>query len=457
MNIAVILIGIFGLGIVVLIHEFGHFLAARAVGVEVEAFSIGWGPRVAGFRRKGVDWRISAFPIGGYCRMKGEEGFRKALEEKSETIPRDPGSFYGASPWKRIVIALAGPSANVLFAFLILVFLNAVGYSERSLPNRIVLASEISLGSAAAPVDQPADRAGLKTGDRILMAGGKPVTSFADLQEAIGLSPGKILPLELDREGQRMRLDVLPLLDKETGTGRIGVYYWLDTLVDSVRDGSAAFLSGIQAGDRIVAVDGKAIRNTIELEASLSNRPERVSMAWERQGSRMEASLILSWTDTGTSDLGLGFALPLRVIRAESLGGAVAAGYKETAGSFLVTLAGMGSLFTGVNPLKVIAGPTRIISLVGQTAVDGYADQGVSGLSTVLRLLVYISIGLFIMNLLPIPALDGGMILMFLVEGIRSRPLKTITVYRYQLAGSIFVFALFAMAMLSDLLFFTGN
>ncbi len=142
MVILTIILGLIGLGIVVIIHELGHFFAARAMGVEVEAFSVGWGPRIAGFVRKGTEWRFSAFPIGGYCKMKGEESFRKALEEKASELPREKGSYYGAAPWRRIVIALSGPLANVLLAFVIFVAVSTISYSTPTFPNRIVLLSE---------------------------------------------------------------------------------------------------------------------------------------------------------------------------------------------------------------------------------------------------------------------------------------------------------------------------
>ena len=114
-----VLIGLIGLSIVVIVHEFGHFVAARAMGVEVETFSIGWGPRLFGFKRHGTEWRISAFPIGGFCKMKGEEDFKAALEKKLPYIPTEKGSFYGSSPWKRILILVAGPLFNVVFAVLL--------------------------------------------------------------------------------------------------------------------------------------------------------------------------------------------------------------------------------------------------------------------------------------------------------------------------------------------------
>ena len=144
-----VFLGLIGLGLVVLVHELGHFMLARAMRVEVEAFSIGWGPRIVGLKRGRTEWKISAFPIGGYCKMKGEDSFRKALENKSDSLPREDGSFYGAAPWRRILISLAGPTANVIFAVLVFIVIAAIGYSVRSSPNRIALASEYQLVTGA--------------------------------------------------------------------------------------------------------------------------------------------------------------------------------------------------------------------------------------------------------------------------------------------------------------------
>src|SRR5512133_2640173 len=123
-----VFLGLIGLGIVIFVHELGHFLAARAVGIGVEAFSLGWGPKIVGWKRGETEYRISAFPIGGYCMMRGEAQFRQAIETKSDEIPSAPGTFHGASPWRRIVVSLAGPFANVIFAAIVFVAVASIGY-----------------------------------------------------------------------------------------------------------------------------------------------------------------------------------------------------------------------------------------------------------------------------------------------------------------------------------------
>ena len=453
-----IVLGLIGLGLVVLVHELGHFVAARAVGVEVEAFSIGWGPRIAGFKKGGTEWRFSAFPIGGYCKMKGEESFRKALETKAPELPRENGSYYAASPWRRIVIAVSGPAANVLFAFLVFILVSTIGYSTPTYSNRIVLLSEYDLGSPRLS-SYPADRAGLKSGDRIVAADGKAILDFSDLLERITLSANKPISLKIDRDGIPFNKIVIPMMDKDTGGGLIGVSYWADPLVGTVSPGSAAQIAGIEIGDWIVSVDGKEVHHAIEAFSILnSTKPERTKVVVNHGGVPKEYSVILSWNNQGLSNLGLGFKTETHVVRAAStVTAAISAGFSETGSTFSATLKGLGSLFQGVNLFKALSGPARITYMVGQSATIGIQRSASGGLAVPLSFLAFLSIGLFIMNLLPIPALDGGQIVMFVVEGARQKPLRPITIYRYQFIGATFILAIFVLATVGDLLYFVAK
>jgi len=458
MLILTILLGLIGLGVVVIVHELGHFFAARAMGVEVEAFSVGWGPRIAGFVRGGTEWRFSAFPIGGYCKMKGEESFRKALEQKAPELPRESGSFYGASPWRRIVIALAGPTANVLLALVIFIAASTIGYSYPTFSNRIVLSSEFDLGSArSAPY--PADIAGLKSGDRIVAADGTAISDFSDLLERITLSAKKPIALTIERDGTLMEKVIVPELNKDTGGGLIGVSYWADPVVGKIASGSAAQIAGIVDGDRLVSIDGKPIRHAVEAYAILrSAKPERTKFVVERGGISRELGVNLSWDAKGESNLGLSFLTGNHVVRAAStLASAISVGATETWTTFEMTLKGLGSLFQGVNFLKALSGPARITYMVGQSAQEGLQNSASGGLAVPLKFLAFLSIGLFIMNLLPIPALDGGQIVMFVVEGTRKKALRPATIYRYQFVGATFILAIFVIATVGDLLFFAAK
>ena len=213
MTIITILLGLVGLGIVVLFHEFGHFLAARLLGVEVEEFSIGWGPGLASKRMGRTKYTVSVFPVGGYCRMKGENSYRKALEEGLDEFPGEPGSYFAASPLRRILISLAGPAMNLVFAVIVYSVVMGIGYTIQTYDNRILLASTYDGGS------YPADNAGLRDGDRILELDGKQIGSFASLQETVALLANRNVVLKVERNGEPLVLQIQPKLDRDSGAG----------------------------------------------------------------------------------------------------------------------------------------------------------------------------------------------------------------------------------------------
>lgn len=451
-----VLFGLVGLSIVVIIHEFGHFVAARAMGVDVETFSIGWGPRLFGFKRRGTEWRISAFPIGGFCKMKGEEDFKVALEKKLPYIPTEKGSFYGSSPWRRILILVSGPLFNVLFAVLLFSIVSLVGITIHTAPNRIVLASEASALSGAAEKN-PADQAGLVTGDVIASIDGTVVRDYSDLQETIGLNPGKRLNLVIERGGKTINTIITPRLEKSSGQGLIGIYAWIDPRVRSVDPQGSAAIAGIQKGDIIAAIEGKTIRNTVDIMSSLSSKPEQVTMTILRDGALKDAKLVLTYSNQNQSNLGIAFESLSRTDKATSLADAAARGGAETYKTFAMTIKGIGLLFSGVNVLKAVSGPARITYLVGSTATESIKASGFSGIPTILSFLAFLSVSLFIMNLLPIPALDGGQIVLSITEIVRRKPLLTKTIYRFQFVGAAMIMVLFFLATFSDILFFAGK
>ncbi|HEY9054788.1 MAG TPA: site-2 protease family protein [Rectinemataceae bacterium] len=449
-----IILGLLGLSLVVVVHEFGHFLAARAVGVDVEAFSIGWGPRLAGFVSRGTEWRLSAFPLGGYCRMKGEHSFKRALDEGLTHIPSEPGSFYGASPARRMAILVAGPAANVLLAIFLFSFVSLIGIPLQTAPNRIVLASEV----ASAPSQpNPADLSGLKTGDWILEADGRPVRDYADLQEAVGTRPNQPIRLLVKREEATFTIDITPRLDTASGQGFIGVYAWIDPIIEKVESGQAGALAGFKAGDRILAVNGKTVEKTTDLISALGTKPERADFIILREGKEQELKPVLSYGETGQSDLGIEFKRVERRDRTSSLGAALLSGFSETWKTFRLSIQGVGLLFKGVDIFKALSGPARITYLVGSTAQDSIRASGFSGLGTILSFLAFLSVGLGFMNLLPVPALDGGQILLSVAEAAKRSPLKARTIYRYQFVGAAMIAAIFLVATLGDLFFFAGK
>jgi len=450
MTIVTILLGLVGLGVVVFFHELGHFAMARIVGVEVEEFSLGWGPRLVSRKMGGTAYTLSALPIGGYCRMKGEDSYRKAMEQGLDEFPREPGTFFGAHPLRRIMISLGGPLMNVVFAFIVYTVIMSAGYDVKSWDNRVILASQYDGGS------YPADVAGLQSGDRIVSIDGKSISNFSELQESISLSAKRPIDVAVDRSGQIVGLNIRPELDKESGAGRVGVYPWIEPVVETIDPDGPAALAGMRVGDEIVAVSGHPVDHTIALFSFLdAEKPEKAVIRYSREGLESEATLVLAYPAGSTTDLGIGWQTLKSTVRADGFADALSMGLSETGTTIAATYRGIASLFMGVDLLKAVSGPARITWMVGTVAQSGLSGETAGGLSVALNFLAVLSIGLFAMNLLPIPLLDGGSILLFVIELIRRKATKVKTVLRYQTVGIVAVAALFLLSTIGDFIFFS--
>ena len=220
-----VLLGLLGLSLVVIVHEAGHFAAARLSGIRVEAFSIGWG-KVLWARKWGeTEFRISLFPLGGYCKMQGEQAMIQAWESKARRIDTEEGDMYGARWWKRILVSLAGPLMNLICAGFIFFMIAFIGYKVHYYPSRIVMASSHTERS-----DYPADKAGLKTGDLVTAVNGSPIERFDQLQEIIVTHPDESLKLTVDRSGRLLSIEATPEMNRDSGAGFLGIYPWIALL-----------------------------------------------------------------------------------------------------------------------------------------------------------------------------------------------------------------------------------
>ncbi len=446
--IVTIIFGVVGFGIMVFVHELGHFIAAKRVGIGVEVFSLGWGKKIVGFDYKGTNYRISMLPFGGYCRMKGEDPY--SLQEQ-----REDGSFFEARPWKRIVTSAAGPTANVLFAVLVLALIWWTGFDVHTDGNRIVLVSDYSLdGFSELP---PATQAGLKTGDRIIAIDAQPVNHFQDLLKTVATAPNEELVLTILREDRQLQIALTPQLDLDTGAGRIGVYAWRNPIADKVDSGGSAALAGLQRGDLIVAAGGQPVRHTIDLYQQLGDRPETLEIRYRRAGSEINATLILDYDEQGIAKLGLNFAVDVYPSQRVGPIGALRKGIEESWDTFLITVKGIGLLFQGVNLRNAVAGPLRITYYVGSVATSGFSIGFAEGIVSYFRFLCLLSIVLFIINLLPIPGLDGGQILVFTLEILRRKPLQPKVIARIQMISFSFIILIAVVVTFSDILFFMGR
>jgi regulator of sigma E protease len=448
MTILKILLGLAGLGVVVFIHELGHFLAARLMGIEVEAFSIGWGRPILKKKFRGTEYRLGLFPLGGYCKMKGENEFREAWENNRDSVSPARGSFFGAGPFRRILVCFAGPFFNLVFAALIFSVIWGAGFDVNTLENRIILASDLSPGE-----QYPADEAGLRTGDRIIEVNGKETLYYHQIKESIAVNPEKNLRLRVERGGETFDLSVRPNLDKKTGTGMIGVYFWIDPVLDKAAGPAGA--AGLQSGDRILRINGEELPHTMALGGILKDKPRTLRVEYERDGEMREAALIPVYDSEDPAGAELGLSYRTVQYRSPSLSPprALARGMGEAWKTLRLSLESLALLFRGIDLTQAVSGPVRITLMTGDVAAEGFAEGIGEGLSSLFNFLALISIALCVMNLLPLPVLDGGSIVLFLAEAVKRKPLHPRIIGAFQTVGVVLIFGLLIFAVFGDILF----
>ena len=367
------LYGILCLFFLILFHEFGHFLAAKLFGVKVESFSIGFGPILLHRTVKGTDYRLSLIPLGGYCGMKGENDFRKAMEENQKEVTGEPDSLFGVHPLKRAAIGFAGPFFNFIFAILCFSVINGISYNYYTYSNKIILADELYENSSSA-----AREAGLISGDTIISINGKEIKDFSQIIEEVSVRPDEDILIKVDRQGKELSFTVHSDLDKENGTGKIGV-----------------------------AADTK--------------------------------SLIMQSTPDYNFFQAIGH------------------GFSDTFEYIGLTFKSIAVLFKGVDLKNAVGGPARITEMLGSTAKDGFSQGFLVGFISLANLMAVISISLFIMNLLPVPVLDGGLILVALIEAISRRKVSPKVQYRIQFIGFAFIGILFIIGLIGDINYFISG
>lgn len=445
-----IILGILGLSIVVLIHEGGHYIASRIAGIEVETFSIGFGRRIAGFKKGRTDYRISLIPLGGYCRFHGEQSFRKAIEEKLDYIPGNQGEFYNASPFKRIFVSFSGPLANLFFAVIVFTFISWIGFQEYYTEPKVILASNWSEDNKL----WPADTAGIESGDYIVSVDGKDVGKFNELRRLLVFRPGETIRLTVNRKGRLIPLVIKPELDKESGTAIIGVLNWIDPLIAEITPGSAASDDGFLPGDRILSVNGIKTAHTVAFYNTLTRlNGNDISIQVERNGLKVNLPV------KRAEEISSGITFQVISGRSVKLNfyQALAKGFNETYDNLYSTVKGLRMLFMGIELQNAVSGPVRLISDTGAVVAEGFKNGIGAGFLWSFELMSLISVSLAFINLLPIPVLDGGQIVLFLYEIIRRKNLNPKLVYRYQFIGTIIVLIIAVAATTGDMIHFNSR
>jgi regulator of sigma E protease len=447
-----IVLGLIGLGLVIFIHEAGHFAAARLAEIEVESFALGWGRKLVSYRGETTEYRINIFPIGGYCRMKGEEDFKTAIEQKLDRFPATEGSLFSVGPFKRFLTYLAGPAANMVFAVVLFTLIALIGFQYASYSNTIVLASDYPEIYGEDAQHSPADRAGLLTGDRIMEVDGQSVENFLEIQEALMPKAEKETDITLERDGEITQVTLIPELNESTGAGVIGISAWIEPVIASIPDGSLLKSTDLRRGDRIVAYDGSEVTHLLDLLSALYADEDRVSnLVIERDGARLEMSTALEISQQGEPVFNASFASSMYKTPDYSIPGAVAQGFRETFSQIGLGIRSISLLFGGLDASQAMAGPVKITYLLGDTAAQGFSQGLRTGIVTLMQLLAFVSVALGFANLLPIPALDGGQMAVSLYEMITGKSMKPALYYRLQIIGFSILFTILIFTVFWDI------
>jgi regulator of sigma E protease len=435
------------LTLIVTVHEAGHFLVARWAGVEVEAFAVGWGKVLWAWKPRKTEYRICLLPLGGYCKMKGEQDLALALEQKTRSFEPSTGSLFAAQPWKRILISAAGPLFNLFFAFFLLFSLQVTGYPVVGEPARIQLASEVDGRTGT-----PGEAAGLRTGDIVRTVGTQNIITFTDLQEAIAASgPGAEL-WRIDRGGSSLQLTVEPRYDETEKRAIVGIYSDNEPVVGSVAPGSLAALAGFHTGDRILSVDGQPVTTGSSFFWRLNQNANKAQTVTVSRGGTSLDLLIVADSTIKKEGWGIQFLISTYRIPGLRADLAVWEGLRKTGQILSQMVDGLVQLFTGkVNPVQALSGPIGIVKVGTQATTMAFSQSSNLGWTTVVQFAVFLNLALFLMNLLPIPVLDGGSIVVSLVEGLRRKRLGLKAMVRYQQAGALLVLGLILFTTANDL------
>jgi regulator of sigma E protease len=443
-----VLAAVIVLGPLIAIHEFGHFWVARRVGVKVLTFSIGFGPVLCKWKDKqGTQYQLAAIPLGGFVRM--------ADEREGEVAPEDlPRSFNRQPVWARMAIVAAGPLINLAFA----VFLFWILFMQGSETLRPIIGRVLP--------QTPAAVAGMETGDEIIAIDGKPVDDWDDISYGLLSRMGESGELRIGlrpKHGAGTREVTLTLreflagrdIDPLREVGFMPYQPPIDPVIGEVLPGSAGERQGIKVGDRVLAIDGSAVTIWQDVLETVRTKPEQIL---EFQVQRGEQRLALKLTPAGEKDdqgivrgkLGIGprpqkieYPPEYRRVVNRDVGEALALAFEKTGSIITVTLDSMVKMVQGRISVNNLSGPITIAKVAGQSASLGW--------QFLLGFMALLSVSLGVLNLLPIPVLDGGHLVYHAIEGVMGRPVSERMQMLGLRVGIVMLMSLMLLAIFNDL------
>jgi len=423
-----ILAFLFAAGIIIFVHELGHYLVGKACGVRILTFSLGFGKRVWGFRRGDTDYRIALIPLGGFVSFAGQD--------PSEPTD-DPQAFVNQPRWQRVLILLAGPAMNLLLA---IALVSAVYMAGTEIPNQRDVPTEVG---RVLP-DSPGAEAGLEIGDRILSIDGEPAADWEQVSMAFVTSPEREVHLVVSRDGVERSLVVVPEMIPRYELGFVGVYPAAPPRVAGVLSGTPADAAGFRFGDALLAVDGRPVAVLDDFSRYVSTLAgKRIEVEIERDGKRLVLPVTPAETEEGKGAIGI-YIREFHYARLPPVA-AVGASWRWSVDTTYSIFEFVGKIFERrISAQSALGGPIQIAAFSGAAARSGFKE--------LLLFMALISLNLYIINLAPIPILDGGQILILLVESALRRDLSLQIKERMTQVGLVLIVMLMAMALYFDLL-----
>jgi len=388
------------LGFLVFIHEFGHFILAKRAGVRVEAFAFGFGPRLIGWKRGDTDYRICPIPLGGYVKMLGEDPSEEGADQRD--------SYAQKSVWTRVKIVTAGPLMNLLLPFLLMPLVYMIGIQEPAYLDKPPVVGWVDR-------DSPGETAGFQAGDRIVRIEGEAVPDWESAKILFASNPDKTLAVDVVRDEREVPLRITPESDGYRG-GVTGLVQEIPPVVGALSPDMPAQQAGLREGDRILSINGEPVHEWAQMSAIIRGSPEEPLTLEVRRGADTLTFVVTPVLDEEIEGGMLGIAPEQdMVLKRYGPWMAVQQGVAQIGKSFLLTFYVLGKLFTGDLSIKTLGGPILIAKMTG--------DAARIGLASLLSFMAFLSLQLGILNLLPIPVLDGGYIAIALIEMVIRRPI----------------------------------
>ncbi len=426
-NVAWVLVLI---GVMILVHELGHFWAARYFDVKVDAFSFGFGPRLIGFRRGETDYRVSAIPFGGYVKMAGEQ--------PGDDGAQDPRGFLRKPRWQRLIIAFAGPFMNVVLAVCLLTGLFMVDYQK------VVEEGGAVIGHVEA--NSPAAKAGFQDGDKIIQLDGEKNPSWEDIRTREMISAGKMLDVSIERAGQIKNLRVMPVLDSTDQVGLAGWEERSQIIVRGLTPGKPGEAAGLQNGDLLLSINGEAILSPYKLQEtvrSTDGKPVQLEFKRGDQTQHITVTPVYSAADKRYV-IGIEMGRKVDVVSTKLAPlPALQESVRQNARSASLIYLSLKGIVERRLSAKALQGPIGMAKLSGDAARLGAA--------TFIMLMAAVSVNLAIFNLLPIPILDGGVIVMLVIEMLMGRDLSAAVKEGVLKAGFVFLMAIVVFVLYNDI------